>query len=330
MDLEGLNSWLAERNLKGHWDHQPWSQVVRPHLWKWNDIYEGLNWSGKLITAGEAGRRTIQLRNPGLSAGMTNTIHISVQLVNPAEVAAAHRHTAAAIRFVLKGNPKAYTVVEGERLPMAEGDLITTPNWTWHDHFNGGDEPIMWLDGLDIRLVGTFGAMIQENFKKQQQLVEKPDSYSAKVFGHARPTWIKSEFAAPPYRYPWAETYASLMALKESTGDPFDGILLEYANPLTGGATLQTFSCQIQLLRAHEKTRSHRHTSTTVYHAFRGQGMTKISANEFDWEQGDIFVVPPWQWHSHENSANEDAILFSITDKPSTEALGLYREEAES
>ena len=60
MDLEGLNQWLAERNLKGHWDHQPWSQTVRTHLWKWDDIYEGLNWSGKLITTGEAGRRTIQ------------------------------------------------------------------------------------------------------------------------------------------------------------------------------------------------------------------------------------------------------------------------------
>jgi gentisate 1,2-dioxygenase len=119
------------------------------------------------------------------------------------------------------------------------------------------------------------------------------------------------------------------MALKESTGDPFDGVLLEYANPLTGGATLQTFSCQIQLLRPREKTRSHRHTSTTVYHAFRGRGMTKVSANEMNWDKGDIFVVPSWQFHSHKNTTDDDAILFSITDKPSTEALGLYREEAE-
>ena len=174
MDLEGLNHWLAERNLKGHWDHQPWSQTVRTHLWKGKDIFEGLNQAGELITTGEAGRRTIQMRNPGLSAGMTNTIHISVQLVNPGEVAAAHRHTAAAIRFILKGNPKAYTVVQGERLPMSEGDLLTTPNWTWHDHFNGGDEPIIWLDGLDIRLVGTFGAMIQENFKKSSSPLKSP------------------------------------------------------------------------------------------------------------------------------------------------------------
>ncbi|HEU4345055.1 MAG TPA: cupin domain-containing protein [Candidatus Binatia bacterium] len=330
MDLQELNKWLAERNLKGHWDHQPWSQVVKPYLWKWQEIYEGLNWSGKLITTGEAGRRTIQLRNPGLPAGMTNTIHFSVQLVNPGEIAAAHRHTAAAIRFVLKGSQKAYTVVEGERFPMGEGDLITTPNWTWHDHFNGSDGPIVWLDGLDVRLVTHLGAMIQENFKKDQQPIEKPDDYSSKVFSHARPAWIKSSFVAPPYRYPWAETYANLVALKQSEGDPFDGILLQYSNPFTGGPTLQTFSCMIQLLRPNEKTRSHRHTSTTVYHGFRGRGVTKVSANNLAWDQGDIFVVPSWQWHSHENSTDQDAILFSITDRPATEALGLYREEAES
>jgi gentisate 1,2-dioxygenase len=36
-----------------------------------------------------------------------------VQLVKPGEVAAAHRHTAAAVRFIVKGTPKAYTIVEG-------------------------------------------------------------------------------------------------------------------------------------------------------------------------------------------------------------------------
>jgi gentisate 1,2-dioxygenase len=57
--------------------------------------------------------------------------------------------------------------------------------------------------------------------------------------------------------------------------------------------------------------------------------MTQVSANEFNWDKTDIFVVPSWQWHSHENTTGEDAILFSITDQPASEALGLYREEAE-
>ncbi len=329
MNLQELGQWMKQRNLKGHWESSEWSQTVQPHLWKGKDIFEALDHAGNLITTGAAGRRTIQLRNPGLPAGMTKTVHISVQLVNPGEVAAAHRHTAAAVRFIVKGTPRAYTIVEGERFPMLEGDFITTPSWTWHDHFNDSEAPVMWLDGLDVRLVTHFGAMIQENFNKEQQPIERPNDYSTKMFGHARPTWMTSSLRSPPYRYPWEETHAALQALKENMGDPFDGVLLEYTNPQTGGPTLPTFSCRVQLLRPGEKTRSHRHTSTTVYYAFRGHGTTGVSAEKFHWQQSDIFVVPSWQWHFHENPATEDGILFSITDQPASEALGLYREEHE-
>jgi 1-hydroxy-2-naphthoate dioxygenase len=278
----------------------------------------------------QTGRRTVQMQNPSLPAGMTNTVHISVQLVKPGEVARAHRHVAAAIRYVIKGSPNACTIVEGERFPMEEGDLITTPNWTWHDHYNGSDEPIMWLDGLDIRLVNHLGAMAGENYPQDQQPVEKPDGYSAKLLGVARPAWMKPGFIAPPFRYRWAETYPTLLALKESEGDPFDAIKLEYVNPFTGGPTLPTYSCEVQLLRPKEKTRSHRHTSTTVYQAFRGSGATVIDRSRMEWGQGDIFVVPPWYWHHHENGLDQDVILFSINDWPAMKALGLYREEAQA
>jgi 1-hydroxy-2-naphthoate dioxygenase len=258
---------------------------------------------------------------------MTNTIHISVQLVKPGEIAKAHRHVAAAIRYVLKGSARGFTIVEGERFAMEEGDLITTPNWTWHDHYNGSSEPIVWLDGLDVRLVSYMGAMLQENYKAEQQPVEKPDGYSGKVLGRARPGWFQSPHATPPYRYPWQDTYATLQALKESEGDPYDGVLLEYTNPRTGGPTLPTFSCEIQLLRPKETTRSHRHTSTTIYHAFRGEGSTVVGGETLQWSQGDIFLVPPWYPHRHQNRQNQDAILFSTTDRPAALALGLYREE---
>jgi len=83
MDLQELSQWMKDRNLKGHWEHSEWSQTVKPFLWKGDEIMQALNWSGELITTGEAGRRTIQMRNTGLAAGMTNTVHISVQLVKP-------------------------------------------------------------------------------------------------------------------------------------------------------------------------------------------------------------------------------------------------------
>jgi gentisate 1,2-dioxygenase len=231
-----------------------WSQTVKPYLWKGEEIIQALNWSGELITTGEAGRRTIQMRNPGLSAGMTNTVHISVQLVKPGEIAAAHRHTAAAIRFIVKGTPNAYTIVEGERFPMFEGDFITTPNWTWHDHFNGSNEPVMWLDGLDVRLVTHFGAMIQENFKKDQQPIERPDNFSSKVFTHARPSWSKFIPSAGLHVIREEERRQALKKVRR----PYDGV--PGGNRAGGGHTLSVPARSTA--PPGEKTKTHRHTST--------------------------------------------------------------------
>ena len=110
-------------------------------------------------------------------------------------------------------------------------------------------------------------------------------------------------------------------------GDRYDGILLNYANPLTGGPTLPTFNCAIQMLRPGEKTSAHRHTSSALYHVFRGKGATTIGDTRFDWEEGDSFVAPLWQYHRHENTYGQPAILFVMNDQPLMEALGFYREE---
>jgi gentisate 1,2-dioxygenase len=83
------------------------------------------------------------------------------------------------------------------------------------------------------------------------------------------------------------------------------------------------------MLRPGEKTKSHRHTSSAIYHAFRGSGCTTVGKKRLEWSRGDCFTVPLWSWHWHENNQREEAILFSITDRPAKEALGLYREEAE-
>src|SRR5437763_470397 len=153
-DVPQLNEWLRERNLGAHWDHSERTHdEFRPFLWKWPDIQAGLMKSTEIVPMEMTGRRTIQLRNPGLPGRMSNTIHMSIQCVMPGEVAEAHRHTAAAIRYVIHGVKGAYTVVDGEPLPMETGDLITTPGWCFHDHYNEGAEPVMWLDVLDSRIV---------------------------------------------------------------------------------------------------------------------------------------------------------------------------------
>jgi gentisate 1,2-dioxygenase len=82
------------------------------------------------------------------------------------------------------------------------------------------------------------------------------------------------------------------------------------------------------MLRPGEVTKPHRHTSTAIYHAFRGSGFTVIGDTRFEWKQGDSFSVPLWNMHHHGNESHEEAILFSMNDRPLMEALDFYREEA--
>jgi len=333
MDLESLNAWLAERNLLGFWNlniptHKDPVSSLKAHLWKGKDLLQGLEYAGETIGMGDSERRTVALRNPALKVGTTRTIQLSLQLVKPGEIAKAHRHNPSAIRFVVKAAPGAYTVVEGERFPMEEGDLITTPNWTWHDHYNGSNEPVIWLDGLDAHLVNYLEVWSFESFNRDQQPQERPANYSPNRYGFARPSWLGESNVPPPFCYKWRDTYPGLEALRQSAGDPFDGILLRYTNPLNHGYTLPTFSCEIQLLRPEEETRAHRHNSSAIYYVFTGSGCTEVGNESFQWEQGDVFLVPPWHWHRHKNPNREDTILFSMNDRPMLEALALYREEA--
>ena len=63
----------------------------------------------------------------------------------------------------------AYTAVEGERTTMNPGDFILTPSWTYHDHGNPSDGPMVWLDGLDIPIVNLFDTSFAEHYPGEVQ-----------------------------------------------------------------------------------------------------------------------------------------------------------------
>jgi gentisate 1,2-dioxygenase len=266
----------------------------------------------------------------------TRTLQMSIQLVKAGERAECHRHSAAALRFVVEADGTAYTNVEGEQMLMEPGDLVLTPNWTWHDHFNPGEKNVVWLDVLDIHLANHLDAVFQENYGEgPAQPVVKPDGYCKQSLGAIRPR-VKSSTrnAALPYTYKWRDTLRALQDIAAAGGtDPHDGVLLEYVHPVTGGPTMPTIGCWIQLLRPGETTKPHRHTSSTLYHVVQGEGLTtvgpkKTAGKELSWRSRDCFFVPSWKWHQFQNtSKKEPAIIFSVTDRPVLESLGLFREE---
>src|SRR5512135_2896710 len=136
---------------------------AQPAIWHYRDVRPYLMQSGSLITAQEATRRVLMLMNPGLGgqASITGSLFAGLQLIMPGEVAPAHRHSQSALRFIIEGHG-AYTAVDGERTIMEYGDFIITPSWTWHDHGNDSDRPMVWLDGLDVPLVRILDASFAE------------------------------------------------------------------------------------------------------------------------------------------------------------------------
>jgi gentisate 1,2-dioxygenase len=69
----------------------------------------------------------------------------------------------------------------------------------------------------------------------------------------------------------------------------------------------------------------YRSTDGTVCVCVEGRGETRIGGETFAWGPRDVFMVPSWARHSHR--ADSDAVLFSFSDRPVQEKLGLWREE---
>lgn len=302
----------------------------KPALWRYREARPYLMEAGKLISAKEAIRRVLILENPGMrgESCITQSLYAGLQLILPGEVAPSHRHSQSALRFIVEGSG-AYTAVDGERTVMHPGDFIITPSWTWHDHGNPGEEPVVWMDGLDIRIVQTFGAQFHEAFPQEVQPVTRHEGASSARFGNnLMPVGAGAPFGkttSPLFNYPYARSRESLARLaQDDRPDPCHGWKMQFMNPLTGGHAMPTIAAFIQLLPKGFATAAYRCTDGTVYSVVEGRGRALINGESFDFEPRDSFVVPSWAPLRLE--AGEETVLFSFSDRPCQEALGLWRE----
>lgn len=325
---------LAALSIEGFWKtigEMPREPAPRGEgfHWRWSDIHPKLVKASEVIDLEEgAERRVLRLCTPGMSwKSTTETIHASFQMVMPGEVARAHRHSAAALRFVVQSKG-GYTVVNGERYLMAPGDLILTPQTSWHDHGNSADEPIIWMDVLDFPFVRMLNALFYDAYNDRTQGVDRLDGFVQRTAGAVRPPGLSAPRTGFPYHYKGAETVATLRDMPADAPDPFDGVTLEYVNPIDGGPTMPTIQCRLHRLLPDSRTRRHRHTWSTIYHVVEGEGETVVGDKVFRWSAHDVIVVPAWQWHEHQCAGKDDAVLFSISDDPVFRAFALDRMEA--
>ncbi len=340
-EMEDFYEEINARSLDALWRHRggdPGRQKIQapyaPSLWRWSVYRPYMDRAAQLVKPGpESHRRVLSLQNPTVEPIQTTThvLNAAIQLVLPGEVAPSHRHTMAAIRWILEGNG-ALTFVDGEPCTMHPGDLILTPGWSWHGHQNPTDAPMLWMDSLDVPLIRTMRAGLYEESPDGFQDVTKPPDSSISRYGNGqmRPAWEKwTSPVSPMLSYPWTQSEKALRHLASmGEASPYDDVAFEFINPATGGAVLPTLGCWVQLLRPGIHTQAHRQSSVAIYQVFRGRGATIVDGVQIDWEQGDVFALPPYAWHEHRNdSKSEEAVLFSTNDIPFRNAINLYFED---
>ncbi len=300
-----------------------------PAIWHYRDVKSLVMESGSLITAEEAKRRVLILENPGMrgEARATNTLFAGIQMILPGEVAPAHRHVSSAIRFVLDGQG-AYTAVEGEKAFMSPGDFVITANWAAHDHGNPSDKPMLWLDVLDYPAVNFYEACFAEDFEEVTQATKGQDGDSLAFYGSGvLPDGTAATSRSPIINYTYARTrpIVERMLLAGSI-DPRHGARVRYANPVTGGPVLPTMGAALAMLPKGFHGEPYRSTDGTIFACAEGAGSTEVEGEVLQWGANDVFVVPPWKRYSHR--AAQQSVLFSISDRPAQEALGIWREGA--
>ncbi|CAN7317404.1 gentisate 1,2-dioxygenase [Variovorax paradoxus] len=326
--LQPLNLAPLWSVLKGLVPAQP-VPAARACMWSWNEVYPHLLRAGELITAEEAERRVLVLENPGLpgKSQVTDTLYAGLQLILPGETAPAHRHTQSALRFVLHGSG-AYTAVDGEKTPMHRGDFIITPHWTWHDHGHDGDEPVVWLDGLDVPLVTFLRAGFREEFSHKAQATSPGAGNSTVRFGSGLLPidHVQRGLTSPMFCYPYVRAREAIEVQARATDpDPHLGVCLRYVNPATGGWAMPTIGAVLRYYPRGFATRPYRSTDSTVLVGLEGEAEIRVKGCDvLRIGPNDVAVVPGWsEWTV---TARLDTVLFSYSDRPVHEKLGLLRE----
>lgn len=316
--------WPMMRNLLPHGQPRP---VTRPGHWSFPALRPLLLRAGELTPVEKAERRVLVLSDPGRGVGAmqaTGSIYVGLQLLLPGETAPAHRHTPSAARIIVEGKG-GYTVVDGEKLPMDEGDLVLTPGGDWHDHGHEGDAPVIWLDALDIPVIVN----LEGSYAVESELQAQRNRPDASLVEYAAAGMVPSRSRSTParryplMRFPWARAEAALRELAKWADGPVE---MDYVNPETGADVLPTMGLTAMMLRADEVQRPPIRSSSAVFHVVKGRGQSTINGEAIAWGPKDTFSAPVFAAIDH--AAKGEAFLIRVHDKPLQEKLNYYEERS--
>lgn len=302
--------------------------VSQPALWAYEDLRPLLIKAGELTPVEKAERRVLVMSDPGRGPGAmqaTASIYLGLQLLLPGETAPNHVHTPSAARIVVEGQG-GFTVVDGEKLPMEEGDIVLTPAGEWHEHGHEGTDPVVWLDALDLPLIYYLeGSYSVEG--EAQSTGNRPDASQVEYLSAGLipvRDYSNPHREYPMVRYPWSKTKPALLELAKYSPD--GTAELEYINPETGRSPLPTIGFTVTYLPERKTLTPPLRSCSSAIHIISGNGLTRINGETFSWGPKDTFSVPVFAEIEHE--ADQDSFFIRVHDRPLQETLKYYEERS--
>ena len=304
---------------------------TRATHWRYSDIRPLLLQAGDLTPIDKAERRVLVLANPGHGLDKMQAsaaIYLGMQLLLPGEWAPSHRHTPNAVRMVVEGTG-AWSTVDGEKCEMVRGDLILTPTGLWHEHGHDGNEPVVWLDVLDLPLVFYLEASYHLNGGRQAVVPGRGERAYARGGLVPTPVFQRSAKAYPMLRYPWADARAALQSLAADQPD-LPAVQLTYSNPETGGHAENILGFYALMLRPGQTLNLPVRSPACIFHIIEGAASVivdeqRVDPQRFDLVEADTCCAPGYTPVTLRNaSASAPAFVFIADETPLHQKLGVF------
>lgn len=317
--------WPSLRNVLPPNQPIPQTQAT---AWHFKDIKPLLLQAGELTPIEKAERRVLVLANPGHgleNMKATSSIYLGMQLLLPNEWAPSHRHTPNAVRLIVEGTG-AYTTVEGQKCTMEHGDLILTPSGLWHEHGHDGDEPVIWLDVLDLPLVYYMEASFVEGGDVQEvKGTDRGHRYGKGIVPTVH--FVRENSGYPLLRYSWKDAKQVLDALAADAAHQGPA-QISYVNPETGEDCQKIIGYSAIRLAPKEVVQLERRSAAQVFHVIEGQMHIDINANTYELSRSDTACAPCFAQIDLTNHGDEPAYIFVADEAPLQKKLGLYSTRA--
>ena len=214
---------------------------------------------------------------------------------------------------------------------MSPGDFVITGNWAPHDHGNTSNKPMLWLDVLDLPTVNFFETSFADYFDEARcRTRSRQDGDSLAFYGSGV---LPDGTAIEPEAQPGDQLHLCAHAPDPRAHDE--------------GRRHRQAPRRARALRQpdHRRLGAADHGRATSRCSRRASRARNIAATD-----GTIFVCAEGQRHHHgrrqgarvgrrttcsscrrgsimRTTRTKESVLFSISDRPAQEALGIWRED---